>query len=49
MGKLWQNNKEAKKPAVLSAKEKRLAKHAKKGAHVPAQWNARDVVAPKAH
>lgn len=49
MGKLWHNNKEAKKPAALSAKEKRVAKHAKKGAHVIVQWNAHDVITPKSH
>lgn len=49
MGKIWQGNKETKKPAVLSKKEKKLAKHAKKEAHVVTQWNTRDLVTPKSH
>lgn len=49
MGKLWHNNKEAKKPAILSAKEKRVAKHAKRGAPALVRWNIHEVVAPKSH
>ncbi len=45
MGKLWHSNKEAKKHAVLSAKEKKQAKHAKKEVHVAVQWNNRDLPA----
>lgn len=30
MGKLWQNNKESKKQPVLTQKEKRTARQAKK-------------------
>ena len=49
MGKLWHSNKEEKKHAVLSAKEKKHAKHAKKEVHVAVQWNNRDLPASKQH
>lgn len=49
MGKIWQSNKEAKKHALMTAKEKRQAKHTKKEAHVVAQWNTRETLTPKAH
>ncbi|MBI3285540.1 MAG: hypothetical protein HYZ65_11940 [Burkholderiales bacterium] len=49
MGKIWQSNKEAKKHALLTPKEKRAAKHAKKAVHEVAQWTNREQLAPKAH
>lgn len=49
MGKVWHSNKEVKKQALLTPKEKRQAKHAKKDTHVVAQWNTRENLVPKSH